>query len=322
MTKRGKYANPNRILLLLVAAVGGLIVADRAVGQERRARPPQFEAGDFRGVFYDDVTKVVTSDRPRIDQLGNTKPTPPTAASVDASPTPSETAGQGGGWRSLVDPVDLEDEVKRVKLAYDSLVTTPGRFKSGDYRDARSRMFVLATLLAVVSEYDGEVRFKEDAAIARDLISRSAINLTGDAFADAKQRKADLQDLVSGGGMARTAPTGPTDWSNVATRSALMDYLERMMNQTLRGGANDAASVSENLDDLRRAASMVAIVGEVLNKPGMDESDDADYRALSSAMTAAALKLKAALARDDAEAARLAVGDIGQSCSACHEQYR
>jgi hypothetical protein len=60
---------------------------------------------------------------------------------------------------------------------------------------------------------------------------------------------------------------------------------------------------------------MVAIVGKVLNQEGMDEADDADYQQLSDAMKQAALDLRLAVVNDDAEAARLAVGAIGQSCS-------
>lgn len=315
-------------LVVVICYVQTLLVA-----QERRARPPKYETDQFRGVFYEDITQAVAPDRPAITDLKTNAPTATNIAGKaaegsvaagfgSAGKNSATEQGGGGKWRTLADPVDLEDEIKRMKMGFDSLITTPGRFKSGDYRDARSKMFVLSTLLAVVSEYDGDVRFKEDAALARDLLSRSAINLTGDSFADAKQRKADLQDLVSGGGLGRSAPGTNTDWTIVATRSALMDYLENLMDETLRSGANDAESFAQNKASLKRAAAMVAIVGQALNEDGMDESDDADYRELSNAMKAAALDLRTAIASDNADAARLAVGAIGQSCSACHEQYR
>lgn len=314
-----------KTLLCYCSLVWTVIACIPAVGQEKRARPPKFSGKEYSGVFYEDVTKVVDANRPNVRELGNARPAVIATAfapSGGSSEMMAETTGGNGKWRAMADPVDLEDEVKRQKLGFDGLITTPGRFKSGDYRDARRQMFVLSTLMAVISEYDGDVRFKEDAGIARDLLSRSAINLTGDSFADAKQRKADLQDLVSGGGLNRSAPVGANDWSTVATRTALMEYLEDLQENTLKSGANDASAFAENKTDLKRAAAMVAIVGQVLMEEGMDEADDADYRELSQSMKAAALELRAAISRDDAEAARLAVGAIGQSCSACHEQYR
>lgn len=309
-----------------------LLLCAPLLAQERRARPPQYSPNQFRGVFYEDITSAVDADRPPATDLGALRVGVSTADGIASGASPESgkgavdgfsNAGQGGGkWLALADPVDLEDEIKRIKMGFDSLITTPGRFKSGDYRDVRGKMFVLSTLLAVVSEYEGDVRFKGDAAVARDILSRSAINLTGDSFGDAKQRKADLQDLVSGGGLGRSVPTGSTDWTTVATRSALMDYLEDLMAETLRSGANDAAAFAENKASLKRAAAMVAIVGHALNEEGMEEADDADYRAFSDAMKAAALNLRGAIAGNDADSARLAVGAISQSCSSCHEQYR
>lgn len=235
-------------------------------------------------------------------------------SSKAASPTASV-------WNSLADPVDLEDEIKRVKLEFDGLMTTPGRFKSGNYRDARSKMFVLATLMAVVADYEGDVRFKKDAAMVRDLLAGSATGLSGDSFTEARQRQFDLQELVSGGGLNRTAPPREVDWTEIGSRIALMNYLEDLMSNTLRNGANDAASVEANSTELKRAAAMVAIVGEAIQQPGMDSADDPDYVAFAEAMKVAAVELRKAIAQNDPAAARLSVGAIGQSCSNCHEQY-
>lgn len=306
-------------------AVGTAVLVFAAVAwaQQKRARPPKFQPDDYRGVFYDDVVSQLKGTRPPIASLGST--TSRSAANPGPTATAETNSDGSGKWKRLADPVNLEDEIKRLKLRYDAAVTTPGRFRSGDFQQARTELAMLATVFAVISEYEGDIRFKEDAAIARDLMSRAVQGVSsgaGDAFDLAKQRKADLQDIVSGAGLNRNAPVDPNDWAMITTRTALMEYLEIILDDPLESGTNNADSFSDSIDDLRRASAMVAVLGQVLTEEGMDEADDPDYCKLSLAMTRAALALRTAIDQNDAEGARLAVGEISQSCSDCHNDYR
>jgi hypothetical protein len=317
------------IMVLLVILV--LLTGSTVTAQEKRAKPPQFDAKSFPDLFFGDLRSVISPDRPSIQVLrgsgmeagglaGNVGP----ENGAGAASTPVK-AGQGGKWQALTEPLYLEEEVKRIKLHYDSVVTTPGRFKSGDFKLARVDLAILATLMAVIHEYEGNVRFKQDAAAARDNLARSAITVAGGSdtvFNDAMQRKAELQDLISGSGLNRTAEAKPNDWSIITTRSPLMEYLQQLMDDTLQSETVDAGSVAAAIDDLKRSGAMVAVMAEVLNQPGMEGADDADYSEMSNRMKKGALALQAALEQNDPNAARLAVGEISKSCDACHEQYR
>ena len=319
----------NKFFALFLVLVMFAMGASSTSAQEKRARPPKFDDSSYRGVFYDRVDEALQGDRPRVSALSNLQNARAVASSGGGAPSSSASAGStdGGGnkWAKLAKPVHLEDEVKRLKLRFDETVTTPGRFRSGDFQQARTELAMLATVFAVISEYQGDIRFKEDAAIARDLMSRSVQGVSSgsdDAFDQAKQRKADLQDIVTGTGLNRASPTEPNDWSYITTRTALMEYLEVTVDDPLNANTNDAESIEDAMDDLQRAAAMVAVVGQVLTEEGMDGADDPDYNALSLEMTKAALDLRFALDQNDAEAARLAVGAIGQSCDNCHGEYR
>jgi hypothetical protein len=315
--------------IFVVASI--LLLSTTAFGQEKRAKPPKFDSASFPGVFYDDLSAAVSSGRPRIDQLNSatgadvTTPSGQMTGEAGTGTASDSAGGSKGKWRSLVEPLQLEDEVKKMKLHYDSLVTTPGRFKSGDFKIARVDLAILATLMAVIHEYEGEVRFKKDAAIARDALASAAVTVAGGAdniFDVAMQRRNDLQDLVSGSGLNRTAPATPTDWSVVSTRSPLMEYLQQQMDETLLSGTADDASVAEALEEIKRSGAIVAVIAEVLNQEGMEGADDEDYRKLSDAMKSAALDLRGALERNDAAGARISVGEISKSCSTCHDVYR
>ncbi|XZE55242.1 cytochrome c [Planctomycetaceae bacterium SH139] len=303
-----------------------LAVTIPVVAQERRARPPRPNPERYEGVFYKDVVGALQGVRPRVGELAGQQPAGKTSgAGSTASSNSAAASSSGKKWANLTDAVHLEDEIKRLKMRYDAVVTTPGRFNGGDFQQARVELGMLATFFAVINDFEGEIRFREDAAIARDLMSRAIVGVSsgaGDAFNIAKQRQADLQDIVSGSGLNRSAPTEPNDWSIITTRSVIMNYLEEVLGEPLQSGTNNADDFGPASDDLARAAAMVAVLGQVLTEPGMDEADDTDYNAFSRQMTQAALDLRKAIEQQDAEAARLAVGAISQSCEACHNDYR
>ncbi|MEM6364992.1 MAG: cytochrome c, partial [Planctomycetota bacterium] len=228
-------------------------------------------------------------------------------------------------WSKYVSPISLENEIKRIRLRYDASLTTPGAFKGGGFQSARLDLSVLATLFAVVAKYDGDVRWQSEAAKARDLLSRTARNCaTGSTqtFNEARLRKADLQDLVSGAALTvNQEPESDNDWSMITERSPMMEYVEQVLDD-LSDHSRDLATTKSNVDAIRQGSEIIALMGEVLAQDGMDDSDDEDYVSLSRAMTKAASRVVAAIQRDDFESVRAAVGGISQTCADCHEQYR
>lgn len=295
------------------------------IAGEKRVRPPQFDAGAFRGVFYNDVTSVVRPDRPSAPELrgaAKAKAAERMAKSEEAAPPASET---GGKWSKVISPASLEDEIKRLKLQYDRMVTTPGAFRSGGYQDARRQLSALAMLFAVVSQYDGEVRWKEEAAAARDLLARTAFNSKAGSvqvYNEAKLRKADLEDLIAGARLNGRDVESETEWPSIVDRAPLMEYMELVLYDHLEQLSRTPGEIEENKDSLQRFAEVVAVVGQVLVEDGMPEAEDEDYMQLSGAMIEAALRVRAGLEQGDADAVGVAISEISQSCDSCHEQYR
>ncbi|MGB7343082.1 MAG: cytochrome c [Pirellulaceae bacterium] len=293
-----------------------------AGADERRAAAPKFDDADTNRVFFPSLSDAIIGTRPSLSAIRKSA----AAASVaQATPATADNPAKGGeGWAALISPPSLEDEVKRVKLHFDGVVTTPGAFKSGGYQDARLDLSILAVMFAVIQEHTGEVRWKDQAAAARDLLARSAFNCKAGStqvYNEAKLRKADLQDLVAGSGLSNREGQEQTDWSMIVDRSPMMEYAEKLKD-SLQDATNNAASVKEKGDQIRRQAELLAVLGVVLTKEGMDDFDDKDYAALSKQMAEAASGVVGALERGDADAVRKGVGAITQSCDACHEQYR
>jgi hypothetical protein len=303
---------------LIVACVAAAL---HSHADDRRSPPPTFSEAETNRTFFPSLSDAIIGERP---SLATVRQSSSAAAALSKAPTAAADSAQGGGWTDLISPVSIEDEVKRVKLHFDSVVTTPGAFKGGGYQEARLDLSILAVMFAIIQEHAADVRWKDQAAAARDLLARSAFNCkagSNQVYNEAKLRKADLQDLVAGSGLSNREGEEQNDWSMIVDRAPMMEYAQELID-SLQDVTNNAASVKSNTDQVLREAELLSILGVVLTKEGMDDFDDEDYAALSKKMTEASRAVVGALERGDADAVRKGVGAISQTCDACHEQYR
>src|SRR5690606_12626376 len=104
------------------------------------------------------------------------------------------------------------------------------KFKSGTYQAAQSELGLLAAMLAIVAQYDGDIRWKNEAADLRDLVARAGFNCktANDAtYQEALSRSQDLQTLVRGGTRPRSQAAPAADWRQIADRTLLMKRLDQ-----------------------------------------------------------------------------------------------
>ena len=307
--------------LLAAASVAVVLVMPYVWADDRRAPVPKVNPDEMQGVFFTNIEDAFRGEVPSLSALRGAIPAPETSAEGE---TVEATAAGDGFWSDIISPSSLEDEVKRIKLHYDTVVTTPGAFNSGGYLEARLDLTVLASLFAVIKQYPTDVRWKDQAATARDLIARTAFNCKAGStqvYNEAKLRKGDLQDLVAGSGLASRDAEEDTDWSMIADRAPLMEYAEALV-ESLEDGARDEGTIKKETDLVKRNSELLALLGEILVQEGMDDADDDDYAKLSRDMTKDASAANKALERGDYEAVRLGVAKIRQKCDACHEDYR
>ena len=322
--------------LVVVAAVCSLAVvaADglAAPGQRsrsktiRRAAPP---AGQWdkltRGTFVEDAFTLLEGPRP---DYGSTKQL--VTAAVDAGVPAAAASGGGmtGGlkWSALVSADTLTDEVKDMK---DLLATACGKlsdFKGGGFEEARCGYSSLAMIFGVIAAYDqSDVRWRKDAATARDLFARVGSNCkvgTDQSFAEAKARLDDLTGLLDGNSPEPNPNVEPAElWSQMTGRPPLMTRLE-MAQDAMRPAIASPADFAKLADELLQAVEIVAVIGEVIQQPDFEFHDDDTYKGYAAAMRDAALQVRDACLKGDYEAARAAAGKVEQSCDACHGDYR
>ena len=296
---------PVALLMVLVSiAVTG--AAQKSLQPRRvRARPPKFEQEDVSRVFFDDLFERLVGARPTTPRNSSTPKAVTTPAETPGS-MPRERPGSTTGtdaWSQIITATTLEDEIKLLKLNVDKTVTTPSSFAGLGHKTARLDFTLLAMLFAIVDQFDGDVRWKDNAPLARDLFARTALNLKAggsiQVYNESKKRKQDLDDLVRG---SRLQGTGKdeTVWNEAVDRSSLMSLLESRFEANLKRWTSNSAEIRSHEAAIVREAELTAAIGAVLHSEGMDDADDDDYRPLAEMLKRGGIDLaRAAKVQDE-----------------------
>ena len=307
---------------LFAALLGSTVLAQRPVKKPRRAAPPNFQPNEFSGIFFSDALSQLQGDRPSAQ---------PTLASITKSNTANDSnsvdsstnAATGNSmWKEIVSASTIEDLIKESKTRLDALITTPAKF-SGGVVDARREFTLMASTMAVIAQYPEEIRWQSSSVYAQRVFARMAANCkvgTQPVFNEAKQRQQDLQNLIKGTKLNGTADE--VTWADTADRGPTMQILEWALRENVMPATNNANKFRDSQEDVVKYAELIAMLGSIIQQPGMTDSNDAEYKQFAVVMTSAALDVAKAARTNDAELARTAVGRIDQACNKCHETYR
>jgi hypothetical protein len=290
----------------------------------KRAQPPKLEKkGD---VFYADAFKEgLVGSRPA--DLGKAAPTVTAGTPGSTTPAAGGTGGvAGSGWSAIISGQTIEDEVKELRKLIDAEVTTPSDYAGTGYKAARRDFSMLAMLFGIAGEFDGEVRWKKESPAARDVFARTAANSkvgTSQVFQEAKLRKAELQDLIGGSSPFQgKAADAKAVWSSVCDRSPLMKHLERIYEPQLKPLLSDKGQFTANIDKVTHDAEIIAAIGAVLAKDGMEDADADEYKVFCVKLQKAAKEIVEAAKVKNYDAASTAGTAVGKACVECHEGYR
>jgi hypothetical protein len=268
-------------------------------------------------VFFADPQTVLVGPRPAYKT---------TVVAASAAGGAKEKSASGGAWSKLISTDTLQDEIKALQPQLADDVKTLQAFLGGGNKKARQDLSQLAAEFAIVGEYDGDVRWKNQAPAARDLFAKAGYNCkaaTEATFREAKNRSDDLQGLVRGETIA--APAGleaKNDWSKIANLSPLMTRLELAQRDRISAAMASAGDFKKNAEQLTHETEMVAAYAEVIARPGMENADDEKFRSFAKTLEQSALDLRQAVRNGNYDAAKTAAGVMAKTCTACHAEYR
>ncbi len=323
---------PRRLqkLPVWIITVSLVTAASAAFGQKsqqpvRRAPPPSVEWDKATaGTFFDNAFGILSGPRPDFATVA--RPDTRTASgSGQAAAGSGDTGNRGFKWSSLISDDTLVDEIKSQQELIGPTVASPSTFKGGGYDQARRSFSMLGVAFGLIAVHDQDVRWKKDAATARDLFARASFNCktaTDQAFNESKLRIEDLQLMMNG-----TSPKAKSEreedfqWSQVAARPALMARLEEA-EKAVASGMSSTGEFTKRQSDIVHEAEIVAAIGEVIGLPDFEYHDDESYLELRNGMRDAAVRVRDAAMKKDYDSARAAAGEISKACSGCHESYR
>ena len=293
--------------------------AQSQLGPSRRARLPVFSKERDSGVFFDNLFSHLSGERPS-SKPQSTGSSPETAT----TPLPSDRS-----WPQIISGTAIEDEIKAIKIQMNRKFRTPSTLAGSGAKEALSDLATLAMLFGIIVEYDGDLRFRRNAAVARDRFAKSADHLakmkagkTAAAFVEIQDRMQDLQTLVSGAELTADAREEKADWAALSRRTPLMQRLEVAIRERVVAWTGDVDSVQQHAEEVLHEAEITGAIAEALGRQGAMDADDADYAAFAAAMGVAANEVVKAIRSDDFTLARRAASQLDQSCNRCHEVYR
>ncbi|MAV35461.1 MAG: hypothetical protein CMJ59_08385 [Planctomycetaceae bacterium] len=289
----------------------------------QRAQPPRFDPAAVRNIFFDDLfAETGPLNGPRPENLGAAAPSGATSSpGAGAAPKPSATFA----WSKLISAQTIEDEVKQIAIRLNKDITRPSAFARDGHHKCRVHFSVLAMMFAITSEYDGQVRWKSQAAVARDVFAKTAANCKTNSSATfnavRRQRDETMQTLLGGSELPGEGEVA-ADWSAITDRSPLMNRLQEAAEENLQRWTASAEEFEKHLEELPREAELVAAFASILTKEGMDDSDDDEYRGYAQAMQDAARSLVDAVKLKNQAQASKQVGQIRKACGECHSTYQ
>ena len=294
--------------------------AETQQGPQKRVKPPVWSQ-DVLDEFFPDAREALVGDRPAKSKS--------TVAPNDAEGRVEGAARNGNdgpaAWSQLIDSETLAAEVKRLSASLREPLANSAKFKSGGFKACRSDFNDLAILFAVIAEFDGDVRWKEEAPSLRDRFSAAARNCTAgtdQAFAEAAELKTNLEDLVRGERLGGQPAAAPSKWSDFVDRPLLMKRMERALQDQVSPALANSKEFAKRTAGVRQEAEVLGMLAAIIDREEFDYWDDEAFQDQSDALRDATHELRRAAGEGNYEVVRAAAGRAGQSCSACHEGYR
>src|SRR5262249_33874643 len=132
-----------------------------------------------------------------------------------------------------------------------------------------------------------------------------------------------LTELVGGSSpFAGKEAEAKPQWSQIAGRAPLMQYLESAWEPRLKPAIAEKGQFTAKADQILRDAELFAAIGEVLAKEGMPDADAAEYKVFCNRLRDGSKQIIDAVKQKQFEQASAASSVISKACAECHENYR
>jgi cytochrome c556 len=306
------------VFALAAGPIGVLLAAGKPVV----LKPPTFDQATTE-LFATDARTKIGPGEPGARRPAGAAPGAPTEGDGEGA-----MAGGGFAWSKLIAPENLEAEVKAMVPITAEAVKTINIFKGNGREKAQTAFNELTMLFGVIAQYDGEVRWKKEAAGLEKAYAQVTANCktsSDAAYKEAQLRSTALAELVRGGTVE--VPKGgdaSLAWNEVLNRPALMRRMEEMRSpgSTVTKGISNKGDFKKNKDALLREVQLLATISEVIKAKGFDSADDEGYQGYAKTFQEQCGALLEAIKADSQDKAQSAFAQINKACDTCHGDFR
>jgi hypothetical protein len=194
----------------------------------------------------------------------------------------------------------------------------------GDYNKSYEAIGVDATELAVlagiVEIHPGDVSWKPNAKVARDLASavNQGATKTGRSAYDATKTPFDsLVDLLSGNPPADATAEDGVPFADYAARVPIMYRMQSIL-EDLKSNVTTAERLTEDPAMVRRKLTVLAALMSVNKTEGYELSDDPEFTAFVDRFVSKTLEARSAAEGQDLDTFTGSLSELRKTCDECH----
>jgi len=301
---------PRGLAVVLVLSSTAYTAGEEA--PKLRAKPPRWSQ-EVRDVFFEDAREILVGARPVAETARS--------QAITGNNTNRNSQKTKLAWSTLIEAETLQTEIKRVVNGLAGAISTTGKFKAGGHQQCLQDFSLLSIWFGVIEEYDKQTRWQGDANAMRRYLEQVAslcAKATKQSHSAAKQAVESLTNLLRG----QSPEVGSSQEVQQVDRAQLMLRMEQSVDEILAPAISSKKNFRRRSSKVVHESQLLAVMAKIIMADGYESTDEKEFSDYANQLGEASTALSEAAKEKNYEAARSATGQLTQSCSACHEEFR
>lgn len=239
----------------------------------------------------------------------------------DPEPMPMDEGGELD-WAAIIPPDVVDSEVTDIRNRLKQSLVSVAQYNTS-YLSLMPHIQTMGVMAEIAGDHPGDIRWKENALVIRDLARQMAAEKLMRGPASKKKIEEpyfQIEDTLAGS-PPDLEPEGDILFSDIAEMSELMKRLDTADKRlTVEIGSEEA--LAEKAELAKHEAAVLAALAKVIMMEGFGYAGDEDFEGHALPMMEAGIKIVEAADKGDFATFDAAKTRIKQSCSDCHRSYR
>lgn len=250
---------------------------------------------------------------------GGSDPTPM------ADPMPMAGGGGGDDWGKLIPADVVAAEVKDAQNRMTQALNSVASYNQ-EHLSLPPYIHTLAVMGHIATMHPGDIRWKENAGLIRDLAAK--IVNQGTPMQGPRGKKAmeehffPLTDVFAGSPPAGLEPATEVLFSDLAEMGELMKRIDIGFNKRVVIEINSEEALTSKKDLARHEGAILAAIGKVIVQEGYGYAEDDVFKGHAKGMVDGGVAMVEAAEAGDFAKYDQAKTMVTKACTDCHRTYR